>query len=171
MLQNELRQEFQNDDTALLNKRETHVTLAERRNASRIPVIKSAKIIVGGDLNQGVYNCLVLDESATGVLVDLGAMLPLPEAMTLKMTGGATFRARRCWAVGTKAGLAFHGPQSLSPEATQLLRQLRERLPVHGLPVTIAVLRTKRYFENEELRDAAEAAEAAYQRLEAVLNR
>ena len=170
MLQNELRQEFQNDDTALLNKRETHVTLAERRNASRVPVIKSAKIIVGGDLNQGVYNCLVLDESATGVLVDLGAIFPLPEEVTLKMTGGAIYKARRCWAVGTKAGLAFHGPQSLSPEAMQLLHQFGERLPAHGLPVTIAALRAKRYFENEELRHAAEAAEAAYQRLEAVLN-
>lgn len=147
-----------------------HATLAERRNTSRVPVIKSAKIITGGEINQGVLNCLVLDQSATGVLVDLGAVFALPEEMTLHMTGGATYKARRCWAVGTKAGLAFQGPQLLSTETAELMAQLGRLLQMQGLPSVMAALRAKRFFENEEVRSAAEAAEAAYLRLEAVLN-
>jgi hypothetical protein len=146
-----------------------HFILAERRNAMRVPVIKSAKIVTTRDGGQSVHNCLVLDESAAGVLVDLGAMFPLPEEMTLHMTGGACYRARRCWAVGSKAGLAFIGPQMLSAETVQKLAQLGRMMQSQGLPATMAALRAQRFFESEEVRRAAEAAEAAYHRLEAVL--
>ncbi len=66
----------------------TQSILAERRNASRIPVIKSAKLLVGEGFSQGVYNCLVLDESSGGVLVDLGAVFTIPEEMIVHLTGG-----------------------------------------------------------------------------------
>ena len=132
-----------------------HFALAERRNASRVPVIKSAKVVIGGEISQGVLNCLVLDESATGVLIDLGAMFSLPEEMTLHMTGGATYKARRCWAVGTKAGLALIGPQMLSAEAVEMMSQLGRLLQTQGLASAMAALRVKRFFENEELRRAA----------------
>ncbi len=46
--------------------------LAERRHASRVPVIKSAKVIAGEQGAQIVYDCLVLDESPSGVLIDSG---------------------------------------------------------------------------------------------------
>jgi hypothetical protein len=147
----------------------THFALAERRNAMRVPVIKSAKIVTSGDGGQSVYNCLVLDESAAGVLADLGAMFPLPEEMTLHMTGGACYRARRCWAVGTKLGLAFIGPQMLSAETVEKLALLGRMMQSQGLPAAMAALRAQRFFESEEVRRAAEAAEAAYHRLEAVL--
>ncbi len=148
---------------------QTHFALAERRNAMRVPVIKSAKIIAGGEVNQSIYNCLVLDESPSGVLVDLGAMFSLPEEVSLHMTGGACYKARRCWAVGTKMGLAFIGPQTLSPETTEKLAQLGRMMQAQGLPATMAALRAQRFFESDELRRAAEAAEASYHRLETVL--
>lgn len=148
---------------------DSHFALAERRNAMRVPVIKSAKIITGGDINQSVYNCLVLDESHSGVLVDLGGIFTLPEEMSLHMTGGASYKARRCWAVGTKAGLAFIGPQVLSAEAVEAMAQLGRVVQAQGLPVTMAALRAQRFFDSDELRRAAESAEAAYHRLEAVL--
>ncbi|HYP62557.1 MAG TPA: hypothetical protein VEQ16_01645 [Acidocella sp.] len=159
----------QPDRTPPMAEAPTHVALAERRNAMRVPVIKSAKIVTAGDGGQSTYNCLVLDESAAGVLVDLGAMFSLPEEMTLHMTGGASYRARRCWAVGTKAGLSFIGPQMLSAEAVEKLGQLGRMMQSQGLPATMAALRGQHFFESEELRRAAEAAEAAYQRLESVL--
>lgn len=146
-----------------------HFTLAERRGAARLPVIKSAKIVTGGAVGQGVHNCLVLDESPSGALVDLGAMFSLPEEVTLRMTGGASFRARRCWAVGTKAGLAFLGPQILSAETAQTLAQLGRMMQTQSLAATMAALRAQRFFDNEELRRTAEEAEAACHRLETVL--
>jgi hypothetical protein len=148
---------------------ENHFALAERRNAARVPVIKSAKIVTGGDVNQGIYNCLVLDESASGVLVDLGAMFPLPEEMALHMTGGASYKARRCWAVGTKVGLAFMGPQILSAETVSAMAQLGRMMQTQGVPATLAILRAQRFFDCEDLRRAAESAETAYHHLESVL--
>jgi hypothetical protein len=148
---------------------DNHFTLSERRNAMRVPVIKSAKIITGGEVNQGVFNCLVLDESPSGVLVDLGAIFSLPEEMALHMTGGAIYKARCCWAVGTKAGLAFVGPQMLSVDTVEKLAQLGRMMQTQGLPATMAALRAQRFFESDEIRRAAESAEAAYHRLEAVL--
>lgn len=147
----------------------TYFGLPERRHAVRVPVIKSARIVSAGDGGQSVYNCLVLDESAAGVLVDLGAMFPLPEEMVLHMTGGASYKARRCWAVGTKAGLAFTGPQMLSAETVEKMNQLGGMLLAQGLPATLAALRAQGFFASEELRRAAEAAEVAYGRLESVL--
>ena len=40
--------------------------LLERRILARKPVIKSAKLAVGSLFNEGLYNCLVLDESKGG---------------------------------------------------------------------------------------------------------
>ncbi len=147
-----------------------HMALAERRNAMRTPVIRSAKIIAGG-VNHSIYNCLVLDESTSGVLVDLGAMFPLPEEMTLQMTGGATYKARRCWAVGTKAGLAFVGAQMLSADTVDKLAQLGRMMQAQGLPAIMAALRAQRFFGSDEVRRTAEQAESAYLQLEAVLTR
>ncbi len=172
MLQNPLQayQTSHADQAAVRQgKEEPNFTLAERRNAMRVPVIKSAKIVTGGEVGQSVYNCLVLDESPSGVLVELGALFTLPEEMTLHMTGGASYRARRCWAVGTKMGLGFVGAQLLSADTVERLAQLGRLMQAQGLPATMAALRAQRFFDSDEVRRAAEAAEAACHRLEAVL--
>ena len=147
----------------------TQSTLSERRTASRIPVIKSAKLIVGEGYSQGIYNCLVLDESLGGVLLDLGAVFSIPDEVTLQLTAGATRRARRCWAVGTKVGLEYIGEQLISSEAAQEMAEIAKLIRAQGLPAGMAAMRAQRFFSHEELRRAAEEAEAAYYRLEAML--
>ncbi len=143
--------------------------LVERRAATRIPVIKSAKLVVGEGYSQGVYNCLVLDESVGGVLVDLGAVFSLSDEVILHMLGGATRRAKRCWAVGSKVGLEFIGDQLISVETTQEMVGIAKLIRAQGLPVGIAAMRAQRFFGQEELRQAAEEAESAYYKLEAML--
>src|SRR5271165_3280027 len=76
--------------------------LVERRSVPRVPVIKSAKLLLGNAYNESVYNCLVLNEAANGVLVDLGSIFVLPEEMVLQMASGPTHRVRRCWSAGSK---------------------------------------------------------------------
>jgi hypothetical protein len=147
----------------------TQPSLAERRSAARTPVIKSGKLVVGGELNQGVLNCLILDQSATGVLIDLGAVFALPEEMVLHLGNGPCYRARRRWAVGTKAGLEFIG-QVVSAEASAEMAQMARLLTTQGLPAALAVLRSRNFLGQAELREAAEAAEAAYAQLETLLN-
>jgi hypothetical protein len=131
--------------------------------------LKSAKIITGTAVNQSIYNCLVLDESPSGVLIDLGAIFSLPDEMALHMTGGTIYKARRCWAVGTKMGLACVGPQVLSADAMEKLARLGRMMQAQGLPAIMVALRAQRFFESDEVRRVAEGAEAAYHRLEASL--
>jgi len=165
-----LEQQYGQGGGTMLAPQRDGAALAERRGDSRTPVIKSARLAVELQGGQGVYNCLVLDESRSGVLIDLGAMFPLPEEMMLHMGGGASYKVRRCWAVGTKAGLEFVGEQMVSPESASHMARLAELMRAQGLPAAVAALRARRYYDYEPLRRAAEAAEGAYNTLEAMLS-
>ncbi|MDD2795555.1 hypothetical protein [Acidocella sp.] len=143
--------------------------LAERRGNSRRPVIRSAKIFVSANAGGGVFNCLILDQSSAGVLVDMGTLAELPDEVTLQMSGGASYLARRCWAAGTKAGLEFIGGQIVTEETSQRMARIAEVLQRQGVATAVATLRTARFLDHEKLRHIAEAAEAAVQRLEAAL--
>jgi len=153
-----------------LNEREAaEAALAERRFSSRLPVIKSAKIIVGSGASQSIFNCLILDESPTGVLIDLGTLIILPAEVTLQMNGGGTYLTRRCWGMGTRAGLEFVGGQIISADTANRMQKVAELLESQGVGAAVGTLRSSRFFDHAELRRAAEDAEAAYARLEAIL--
>jgi len=143
----------------------------ERRSATRLPVIKSAKLLLGNAYNESVYNCLVLNEAANGVMVDLGSVFVLPEEMVLQMASGPSYRVRRCWGAGSKFGLEFIGGPIVSAETGAQMAALGRALWTQAIPFVIAELRSKRFFGHEELRRAAEEAEAAYRNLETALAR
>jgi hypothetical protein len=145
-------------------------SLAERRAAPRLPVIKSAKIMLGPGYDQGAYNCLVLDQSACGVLVDMGMVVKLPEELTVQFQGGGTYLARRRWSVGSKTGLEFIGGQVVTGEVALRMARIADVLNKQGVVPTVATLRAARFFDNAELRRVAEQAESAMFRLEAMLN-
>lgn len=147
---------------------QAQTNLVERRNVPRTPAIKSAKIGIGAGSAQGVFNCLVLDESPIGVLVDFGTLVNLPEQVTLHMQGGANYVARRVWAVGTKAGLEFVGNAVATNETASRMTSIADVLQGQGVVAAVATLRTARFFDHSELRRVAEEAEAAYLRLEAL---
>jgi len=141
---------------------------AERRQARRNPVIKTAKLIFTAAGT--VHNCLVLDESPGGVLVDLGVMIQVPDDVTIQFGNGATFLARRRWTAGTKSGLNFTGAQIISDEVALRMKRVADILRAQGLEAAIATLRAARFFDNIELRRAAEDVEAANARFEAALD-
>jgi len=153
----------------LTEREAAQAALAERRSASRAPVIKSAKIMVGDSMSQSIFNCLVLDESATGVLVDLGTLVILPAEVTVQLGGGGTYLARRRWGVGTRVGLEFIGSQIVSDETASRMGKIAGLLQAQGIGAAIGTLRAARFFDHAELRKAAEDAESAYYRLEAIL--
>ena len=163
-----LEQNFQNSrtqDGAAAARR----VPAERRAAPRSPVIKSAKLVVGGRISQSVFNCLVLDESANGAMVDLGSAFTLPEEMVLHMNSGPSYNARRRWAAGSKMGLEFVGEELVSAATAARMAEIGRTMRAMGLPVALEELREHRYFGHAELRRVAEEAEAAYLRLERLL--
>jgi hypothetical protein len=143
--------------------------MTERRAVIRVPVINSAKILLGRGFGQGVLDCLVLDETATGVMVELGALVPLPDELTIRMTGGATYQAQRCWNIGTKAGLQFLGGQVVTGETALRMLKIADLLQNQGLIAAVATLRAARFFDHLELRRAAEDAEGAFLRFEEIL--
>lgn len=142
---------------------------ADRRNAVRVPVIKSAKIDVGPGVLQATFDCLVLDESMHGVLVDLGTMVKLPEAVTVRLQGGGTYSARLRWARGTKAGLEFTSGQVMTAETALRMMKIADVLQTQGVIAAVSTLRAARFFDHVQLQRVAEEAEVVYRRLEALL--
>jgi hypothetical protein len=138
----------------------------QRRRWPRTHVIKSAKLLFD---THRLLDCLVLNESAGGVMVDLGTMVTLPYDMTIQFSNGASFPAQRRWAEGTKAGLAFTGSQIIREDSAQRMRNMAEILQSQGLAATIETLRMARFFDNSALRQAAEEAEAAQSRFKSIL--
>jgi hypothetical protein len=139
----------------------------ERRKHVREKVLKAAKIIFGG--GDSIFNCLVLDESPEGIFADLGAVVALPPEVTIQFSTGATFRAMRRWTSGTRVGFQFVGPQLVSHETARRMQMVADILHNHGMTAAMQTLRVAQFFDNIELRNTAEAAEAATKRLESVL--
>ena len=116
----------------------SHQVIAERRRAPRGQVIKSARLVFGDNV---VFNCLVLDESTGGVMVDLGAMVKVPEQLTIQFAGGNSFLAERRWMAGTKAGLKFLGGEVITPQTAERMRLLAGILQSQGITAAIQTLR------------------------------
>jgi hypothetical protein len=136
----------------------------ERRIAARHPVIRSARVRIGQGAGQAVYECLVLDESPTGVLVDFGSVLPVPEDVSVHFVTGGSYLARRRWAMGTKAGFEFCGEQLISRETADRIRKLADILETQGVLAAVRTLRAARFYDHTALQTAAEDAEVAYLR-------
>jgi hypothetical protein len=140
---------------------------ADRRKHARTRVLKAAKVITPG--GHSVFNCLVLDESEEGVFVDLGGVIPIPDAVTIQFASGAAFPAIRRWSAGTKCGFEFSGPQLISHETASRMNVVAEILTNHGISAACEALSRSEFFNNDELRKIAEDAHLAYIRLEMAL--
>jgi len=140
----------------------------DRRRHAREKVLRAAKVIFGG--GDSIYNCLVLDESPEGVFVDMGAVVSLPPEVTVQFSTGATFRAARRWSTGSRIGFQFVGPQIITHEMAQRMKVVADILEHHGMAAAMQTLRVAQFFDNAELRRAAEAADAAVRRLELMLS-
>ncbi len=138
----------------------------ERRRARRHRVLKRGQLIFG--FGGSVIDCLILDESGTGVQTETAVMIEFPERLQLRYGGNAVRDVTRLWAVGTRAGLGFLGNGDEEAE-----RQCREAagaaLRSQGLPAAMRLLREQGFCRSAELQQAAEAAELALARLNALL--
>jgi hypothetical protein len=136
-----------------------------KRLAARETVLKSGQIV----FRDIVIDCVILDISAECARVRTAVMVPIPEQVTLRVRGGAVLPAVHRWARGTEIGLAFSGSVSLNEERTQEALVIRKVLQEKGLDEALRRLRVVNFFDDPELEEAAEAAEAARAKLEAVL--
>jgi hypothetical protein len=136
-----------------------------RRSADRETVLKGAQLV----FRDSIIDCVVANISPNGARVRTAAVVPVPERLTLMVRGGSVIPAERRWARGTEIGLAFVGSASLREERAQQVRATYALLCSHGLHAAIQDLRGHNFFDDPELHEAAEAAEAAHARFEAVV--
>ncbi len=78
---------------------------ADRRQASRTRLIKSAQIV--SDDSKCVMDCTILNVSAGGGALQLEDTLNLPEHFKLQFEFGATLDCHVCWVHGNKLGVRF----------------------------------------------------------------
>jgi hypothetical protein len=136
-----------------------------RRSADREAVLKAAQLV----FRDTVIDCVVVNISPRGARVRTAAVVPVPERLTLMVRGGSVIPAARRWARGTEIGLAFVGVASLQEERAQQARATYGLLYSQGFHAAIQHLRGLNFFDDPELHQAAEAAEATHARFEAVL--
>lgn len=137
----------------------------DKRLALRQTVFKSAKIVFG----QSAIDCLVVNVSETGVRLRTAAIMPVPERVTLEFSGGAVFSAVRRWARGMELGFSLEGSPSLPEASAHLAGRIHALLRAATIEQPMQMLRASRFFDDLALQAAAEQAEAALQRLDAVL--
>jgi hypothetical protein len=142
------------------------VKASERRRSTRQTVLKRANLIAG----EQVYDCVVLDSSATGARVSTGSVVPLPDRIELRFPSGASLPAVIRWSRGAEIGLEFMAEgATLRDQAAELAWAAYEQLRDGRLDKAMRMLRTENFFDDPALRAAAVEAEEAYNRLESVL--
>ncbi len=137
------------------------------RRATRNRVLKRARIVSDG----GVFDCLVLDISAHGARVNFSFPVPLPTEVMLRLPEGTTYPATKRWSVGTEVGLEFTGAVIARHDAIQSRRaeEVYRSLQSAKMATCLEILESERYFGDQGLRLAAEAAAAALDRFAAAL--
>lgn len=139
-----------------------------RRRTPRHGVLWAAQVVFG----QAVLDCIVLDISLGGARVRFGAAVTLPSHVALRLRDGTVYEAVPRWFRGTMVGLEFLGAGTALPDAHGVARRARAALrAVRASDPTgwLTLLQADRFFGDEALRQAAEAAERAHHRLQAAL--
>jgi PilZ domain len=138
-----------------------------QRDVQRDRMVKRAKVTFGN----AMFDCLVLDISVGGARISFATPVPIPETVALRLHDGSIYPARRRWARGTEMGLEFTGAAVASGDEGQVrhARAAMEAVVVADPSGWMKTLRAERFFGDETLHQAAEAAEAAHQRLAAAL--
>lgn len=139
----------------------------EKRDSRRQSVLKTAKIL----WDASVVDCLVVEQSTTGVRVSMSIPMTVPDQVTIHFGGGAVRPATRQWTRGTEIGFEFAGSAGLDTVATSEALAILVGLHGTGLNDIFDRLAAFRFFDDAELGSTALAAQAAIQRLEAALQR
>lgn len=138
-----------------------------KRRTRRQQVLKRGQIIFG--FLGSTIDCLVIDHSPFGARLETPVMTEVPEQLRIRFAG-ETHDAICRWSAGNRLGLEFVGPKVLDEETLRRRRAIRQALRSQGVPAAARMLRDAAFFNNPELQQAAEAAEAAFTRLSDLLD-
>jgi len=157
-----------NEDT-IIGQDEAKNTEVEQtlRGAERDSVLKGAAVVFGNS----TLDCIVLNISRSGARVSFATPVTIPKIVTLRLRDGSTYPAHRRWARGMDVGLEFTRAVIASGDEGRIRRAWAALEAVQAADpfAWLGILRAERFFGDETLHRAAEAAEAAHMRLEAAL--
>ena len=128
------------------------------RRGERANVLKRAKLMFGG----AILDCTVLDLSASGARLTLGAPARLAGDFALHMPGGSVYAARRRWSRGREIGLEFIGEPKLAVAAALVAGASVQALRGIAPDRVLDGLRASRHFDDPALADAAQALADAH---------
>jgi hypothetical protein len=131
----------------------------EKRRVKRQQVLKRGQLIFG--FAGSTIDCLIIDETSYGMLIENPLMTDLPERLRVSVAGGATFDAVRRWSMGNKIGLEFIQPERRDNAVIRKRLAIKLALKNQNVHSAVLMLRDVNFFEDEELRVIAEAAEAS----------
>lgn len=140
---------------------------SENRRVKRRRVVKLGKIIYG--ISDITIDCLISDETAYGVLVETETPIVVPEEVKIRLVNGGIFPAICRWEMGNKKGFEFIGAREKTNAIFESMQDINDILQIHGVSQAVLSLRRSNFFDNDELRRAADDAEAAIMRLKRLL--
>ncbi len=128
------------------------------RRGDRANVLKRAKLVFGG----AILDCTVLDLSASGARLTLGAPARLAGEFALQMPGGSVYAARLRWSRGREIGLEFVGEPKLAVAAAVVAGASVQALRGIAPDRVLDGLRAHRHFDDPALANAAQALADAH---------
>ena len=128
-------------------------------------MLRTAKVLFA----HSVVDCLVLDESGTGVRVSTEILMPFPERVVVELRSGSRWKARRRWQRGLETGFEYSDFDGLNPQAAAEAQALYARLCNAGTRDVTARLAEKNSFDHPELKNATQALDRSLQELERIL--
>ncbi|WP_372619646.1 PilZ domain-containing protein [Falsiroseomonas sp.] len=147
---------------------QSEATRSERRRLPRSSVLRRAQVLFANTL----HDCLVLDTSEGGARIQTATPISLPGRLVLRLSDGQAITASRAWSRGTDAGLEFAAEErGLGPDTAARLMAVEDSLKGGKFDLAVRQLRAARFFDDPEIRDAAEEAEGARMRLASVLRK
>lgn len=144
------------------------VAPAERRQLRRNAVLRKAQVLFSSTL----HDCYIVDSSEGGARIQTESPVALPAQLVLRLSDGQAIAATRAWSRGTQAGLAFTPEaRGSGPDTAARLLAVGEVLAEGRFDAAVRDIRAARFFDDSNIRNATETAEAARLRLAGALRK
>lgn len=127
------------------------VIQGNKRLVTRQPVLRAAKILFGN----AVLDCIVQDISASGARINVGAVVALPDEITIELNSGGMWLAAVRWQLGDHTGLQFKRFAGLHGAAAAEASHMYGRLRNSSVHYVLSELDTARHFGHPELTDTS----------------
>lgn len=149
----------------MADKSDTDPIALERRRARRERLLLRAKMVIG----DGVYDCILLDQTQAGARLETLLPMALPERFSLRFPDGRQLDCERRWTHGRRLGVQIVVPDAAKDGPQDQAAALLQRFTAMGAHKFFDQLRSENYLKSTVLGAAAWQAEAALRRLELTL--